>query len=298
MMSKVKTILGATDLSPRSDKALARAARLAREHKARLAIVHVQEDRARVEAEPQQIAGRLEQDLREKVMGCSLDDAPEITVVTGRPSPEIIRCARDSDADLIVAGEHGANLFADLFGRATAESLVREGERPVLVVKRTARGPYRRVLAAVDFSEHSRGALEYALELAPGAEIHVVHAYEGVERQLWRADVRQSEIMRYRRQSAKQARQEIKAFLDGINPGNKRLRRGIWFGRAPHVITMVAKRLRADLVAVGTAGRTGLPHLLIGSVAQHVMREVPSDVLVVRSRPARMETGSSRPGTA
>lgn len=60
-------------------------------------------------------------------------------------------------------------------------------------------------------------------------------------------------------------------------------------GRASHVIPKTAKRVRADLVAVGTTGRTGLPYILLGSVAEHVLREAPCDVLVARTEAVRFE---------
>jgi len=47
--------------------------------------------------------------------------------------------------------------------------------------------------------------------------------------------------------------------------------------------------MRAELVAVGTTGRTGIPHILLGSVAEHVLRETPCDVLVTRVKPAVFE---------
>ncbi|HXV50076.1 MAG TPA: universal stress protein, partial [Candidatus Binatia bacterium] len=58
----------------------------------------------------------------------------------------------------------------DLLLGTTAERVVRKGDRPVLVVKRAADAPYRRVVVGVDFSEDSRYALELALRLAPQAE--------------------------------------------------------------------------------------------------------------------------------
>jgi hypothetical protein len=78
--------------------------------------------------------------------------------------------------------------------------------------------------------------------------------------------------MRYRRQLAKKARQEMKGFLDIVRRGHKRLIGGIWFGRARHVIPMVAKRLRGD-----DQGRVGLPCILLGTVAKHVIRQVDSE---------------------
>lgn len=51
----------------------------------------------------------------------------------------------------------------------------------------------------------------------------------------------------------------------------------------------MSERLGPDLVAVGSAGRRGLPHLLLASVAQYVMREVQSDVLVLQSVRTRVD---------
>ena len=98
------------------------------------------------------------------------------------------------------------------------------------------------------------------------------------------AGITASGIMRYRAQVARQARHEMEEFMRTIHRGRKPIRREVCSGRPGREITTVARRLRADLVAVGTAGRTGIPYILLGSVAEHVMREAPCDVLVTRSR--------------
>jgi nucleotide-binding universal stress UspA family protein len=177
-------------------------------------------------------------------------------------------------------------MLVNAFGRATTADIVRRADRPLLVAKRGGQPPYRRVLVAIDFSEHSRSVLQFALKLAPWAKFHVLHAYEGVERQLWRTDVHPDDIRHYRRQFAKTARQQMRSFLGTVEARGKRLSSGIWFGRAPHVIVRVAKRLRADIVAVGTAGRTGLARMFVGSVAEYVLQHAGCDVLVVRTEPA------------
>jgi nucleotide-binding universal stress UspA family protein len=177
----------------------------------------------------------------------------------------------------------------DLLLGTTAEKVVRKGDRPVLVVKRAAHGPYRRVLVPVDFSENSRHALELALRVAPQAQFHVVHVYQGFEAQLRRVGIPKSEIVRQLRPLVEEARQNMGTFLGSIDNGGNRIKQVLWDGRAHDEITKVAKHLRAELVAVGTTGRSGLPYILLGSVAQHVLREVPCDVLVARAKPARFE---------
>jgi nucleotide-binding universal stress UspA family protein len=63
----------------------------------------------------------------------------------------------------------------------------------------------------------------------------------------------------------------------------------VWNGQARREITKIVKVLRADPVVVGTAGGAGIPYILLGSVAEHVMREARCDVLVVRSGSVRFK---------
>lgn len=281
----LKRLLAATDLSPRAEKAIARAAQVADEHGATLTVLHVLPGAAGYEARNQQIALKIEEDLRREVetLFPHRDRTATINVVTGTPFVEIIRRAREESDDLIFVGAHGAQFIKDLLVGTTAEKIVRKGDRSVLVVKQAPRRPYRRVLVPVDFSDESREALELALRLAPHARFHVLHAYRGIEGRLWRSDFTHDEVMSYRSQLRNEKRQEMKVFLRGIDCAGKPIRQMLRHGQAPHVITAVARHLHADLVSVGTVGRTGLPYILLGSVAEHVLREASCDALVVRS---------------
>jgi nucleotide-binding universal stress UspA family protein len=283
-LSRLKRFLIATDLSSRAGKAIGRAVQLAEEHRGTLTVLHILIGEAGYETHTKQITSKIEKDLRRKVEALSSkkNGVATVRVLPGTPFVEIIRQSREEAADLIVVGAHGEDFIKDLLLGTTAEKIARKGDRSVLVVKRSTQGPYRRVLVAVDFSENSRQALEFALRLAPQAEFHALHVYAGFEGMLRRAGITDSGIVRYQRQVAKEARQQMEAFLRSIDR-RKPIRREVWNGRAGREITTVARRLRADLVAVGTAGRTGIPYILLGSVAEHVMREAPCDVLVVRS---------------
>ncbi|MBI4525404.1 MAG: universal stress protein [Deltaproteobacteria bacterium] len=287
----LKRLLVATDFSPRADVAMRRAVQIVSEHGAALTLFHVSDPDARDDALARQLALDAEETLRRKIRALSLPDnaAATVRVATGKPFVEIIRRARQERVELVIVGAHGQHFWKDLLLGTTAEKVARKGDRPVLVVKRAPRGPYRRVLVPVDFSDHSRRALELALQLAPRAQFHVLHVYQGFEAQLRRAGLPVSEMVRHQRPLAKEARQEIDAFLGTIDHRGKPIRREVWNGRAHHEITRVARRLHADLVAVGTTGRTGLPYILLGSVAEHVLRELSCDVLVARAGSARFK---------
>ena len=279
-------ILAATDLSARAEKAIARAVQLADEHRATLTILHVLPDALGDEASKRQIVLQVEESLHRKVIKLSphREKTVSIQVATGRASVEIIRRAREKAVDIILVGAHGEQFINKLLFGRTAERIVRRGDRPVLVVKRRVRGPYRTVLVPTDFSDQSGQALELAMRVAPSAKYLVLHAYQGIEQQLWRSDFPKRDILRYRREAAKKSREQLKHFIHPRGLDNRFFVRLVRYGRAPQVISSVARRLRPDLVAVGSAGRTGLPYVLLGSVAEHVLREVSCDVLVARSR--------------
>jgi nucleotide-binding universal stress UspA family protein len=288
---RLKRFLIATDLSSRAEKAVGRAVQLAEEHRGTLTILHILTRQAGYETRTQQIASKIEKDLRRKVeaLAAKKSSVASVRALPGTPFVEIIRQGREEAADLILVGAHGENFIKDLLLGTTAEKIVRKGDRSVLVVKQAAQHSYRRVLVAVDFSDNSRNALELALRLAPQAEFHALHVYAGVEGMLRGAGVTDAGIVRYQRQVAKEARQQMEVFMRSIDRRRKPIRREVWNGRAGREITRIARRLRADLVAVGTAGRTGIPYILLGSVAEHVMREAPCDVLVARSGTSRFE---------
>ena len=277
-------ILVATDLSAGAERAIARAVQLAEEHRATLTILHVLPEAVGDEASKRQIVLQVEKYLHRKVIKPSphREKTVSIQVVTGTAFVEIIRRAREKAADIILVGAHGEQFINKLLFGTTAEKIVRRGDRPVLVVKRRVRGPYRTVLVPTDFSDQSGQALALAMRVGPGAKYLLLHAYQGIEQQLWRSDFPKSDILRYRRELAKQSREQLRHFIHHRGLDNTSFVRLVRYGRAPQVISSVARRLRPDLVAVGSAGRTGLPHVLLGSVAEHVLREVSCDVLVTR----------------
>jgi nucleotide-binding universal stress UspA family protein len=160
---------------------------------------------------------------------------------------------------------------------------VRKAGVPVLVVGPKPRGPYERVLLALEAAPESRGVAETARRIVPDAVrasvLHVVEVpFEGYAR-LGRAP--EEHIRRQRTGAGKSSRKALdevtRAFTEsGVTP-----RVLLRHGDARVAILEAARRSCCDLVVVGTHGRGGITHVLIGSVAQEVVRSAPSDVLVV-----------------
>ena len=282
--SGVKQLLVASDLSPRADRAVVRAIQLAKEHQALLTVLHVAPGSLSIDT---QQAAALDHELRQRIRSLAAlpEDSLTLRVTAGEPFVEVIRCARDVGADLTVVGAHGAQFLKDMIFGATAEKIVRNGDRSVLVVNQPLAEPYQRLIVAVDFSEESRRALTLAQHLAPQAHCRVLHVYEGYEAQLRRANVTEAELTRHRFQRRKDARKQLETFLQAMSLNDQPVKRIVKEGVPYHAIIHAAKRVHADLLVVGTTGRSGLPYLLLGSVAERVVREASCDVLVVRSGP-------------
>jgi nucleotide-binding universal stress UspA family protein len=281
----MRRVLAATDLSSRSDRALRRAALLAKEAQAELLVLHAVDDdqpRSLVELERREARALL----RQQIAGVpELQSAVQASALVGEGDAfqAILRAAEAEGADIVVLGEHRRSLLRDIFTGTTVERVIRNGTRPVLMVNQPPAGSYRRVLAATDLSEHSGHALRTAdrLGLLRGAAVTVLHAYEPAGMgTITRAGLSDTEVRALLAEAAREAR----AVLDGFVAELDFLRlpqRLAEEGRPATVIKEAAERLRPDLLVMGTAGAGLLRRMVFGSVAAEVVGVVRCDALVV-----------------
>jgi nucleotide-binding universal stress UspA family protein len=285
-------VLVATDFSPGASHAVARAVRLPMAAGATITLLNVlpSNPRPRVVGAARRALAQQASAARRAARGVGLQNVSVFTCVArGKPFVEVIGCARDLKAQLIVLGRHGRGTFRDLLLGSTAERVLRKSATPVLVVTAHAAGPYLRPLVAVDDSETCRRAFELMLQIVgPGANcINVVHAYSApYEEALWRTGLSEKELREYRLAAKNEARTMVDAFLAVCARGERAVRVSLRRGDPRRVILHVAAQRRSDLLALGTQGRSGPVHVLIGSVAEAVVRAAPCDVLL--ARPAKL----------
>jgi universal stress protein A len=134
----------------------------------------------------------------------------------------------------------------------------------------------------VDFSEMSRKALVYAASFAGqfGAKILLLHVVEPVPAPPEVVYLQTGSIYD---EDRKIAEEQMSLWRQAAAKGatvTAKVRSGI----AYREIIEAAKETKADLIVLGTQGRTGLAHLLLGSTAERVVREAGCPVLVVRPR--------------
>ncbi|MBC7170924.1 MAG: universal stress protein, partial [Polyangiaceae bacterium] len=140
----------------------------------------------------------------------------------------------------------------------------------------------RTVLCPIDFSQGSSAATEYAIELAQklGARVHLLHVYPLP--MLAAPDGGLMVTPQTVAQMSEEAAQATKRIGEEWRQKGFEIETHVGDG-APHLeIVRTAERLHADLIVMGTHGRSGLAHFLIGSVAEKVVRSSPIPVLTVR----------------
>lgn len=220
---------------------------------------------------------------------------------------EICRLAQRLSADLIVLSTHGRTGLKHTFVGSTAERVVQHSPCPVLVARQRAKkalaakghqnsdGHVPTILVPVDFSDASPGALEYAIEFATGVSarlilLHVMHLDGALSKDGY-AVYRNPDI----RQSARrEAARHMEAFVQAADFGEVKFETLLKIGHPISEICAVAEECEADLIITATHGRTGFRHLLIGSVAELVVRHATSPVLVVPSHPEVRVKGLER----
>jgi universal stress protein A len=142
----------------------------------------------------------------------------------------------------------------------------------------------KRILFATDFSPPSQHAMDYACELASqfNSDLHVLHVlqdpipfYGEPGMMIAVAD----DYLIKQRAGAQRALDEIPPKEHSV--GNRTVRT-LRLGSPFVEIVRYAKEAAIDLIVIGTHGRTGLKHVLLGSVAENVVRKAPCPVLTVR----------------
>jgi len=280
-----RTLLVATDFSTRSDRALRRAVLLAKDIDARMRLVHVVDNDQPlriVKAERLAASEILDEQARSIVSRDGLDC--EALIVEGDPFEGITSAADDFRADLVIIGPHRRQALKDVFVGTTAERVVRSSRCPVLMANGVPAGAYRHALVAVDFSPCAADALRAVTDLGIGRSVavSVVHVFEAPGTSaMMRGSVDADRVADYLEGEQDSASRKLDAFLSstGMDPIGRFVRQ-VDTSVATSV-TDAALEASADLIVVGTSGRSGIANLLLGSVAQQVLRSATVDVLAV-----------------
>ena len=297
-----KHVVAAIDLASGGTNVAVHAAQLASLNNATVHLVHVAEsppaslkrmlDRKelsahmrRVKAEARARLDKLVNDLKED------GHRAAAYVAEGKPARELLACAEELGAGLIVAGAGVTEGTEWLFVGTTADRLVRNSKVPVLVVGTESVQPLKRILVPTDLDRADQGALRVASKIAMGEKgrVSVLHAYS----QPSLLHGYSGDVAGLRRRAKSKATDDLTAWVDGC-----KLPEG---ARAPHkilkkctdevdpasAIVADATRLNMDLIVMALGGVTFLESFMIGAVAERVIRHLPCSLLTLPQAWAR-----------
>lgn len=284
----MEVILVPTDLSERSDRALRRAALLARQFEAAILLVHVIDD-----DQPSRIvnAERDETMALLRKIAATLHDvdgvACETRVILASPFVGIAQAAADAAPDLLVIGPHRRQVLKDVFVGTTAERTIRSVDCPVLMVNAAPAGQYRHALQTTDLSAPSRDGLQRfkSLGLGEGIQNSLLYLFDAPALRLVMAHtMSQQDQKMYVLDEQATAETELAAF--SASAGLQDIRQLVRYEAtaAQHEVLKIAEEEGADLIVMSTNGRGGIARILIGSVTEQVLRNASVDVLAIPPR--------------
>ncbi len=282
-MSMNGPVLVATDLSEGADEAVRQADALARHAGGRLHVCHVlpeilhvrmlfpqlqQQDANDMQALERKVTNVVTERVQELTRRSAADYAVEVDA--GSPHAGILRAAEKLGAGVLVVGP----------GRV-AERVARSASCHVLVARPSPSG---KVLGATDFSDASLPAVEAAVMEASRRHVPLCLLHSVDLRPIeWAGMPMAFPVPTVSQHVADELRADLltrlQASLERFRAEGECL---VVDGPAAHAIVKAARDLPAELVVVGTRGRTGLSRLTLGSVAEAVLSSAPCSVLVVR----------------
>lgn len=295
-MNTTSSIVVGIDFTPGCAAALREALRIASWNRAAVRAVHVIDTLVATELE--QALSSYQENVREAIAAdargawaifsgsISGAQAVPLDVRIDNRIRGILAGARDAKADLLVLGAHASRETEVGLG-TIATSCVRHATTKVLLVRDTQTGPFKEVVACVDFSPTSLLALDQAARVAAqdGAALHVLHVFDAPWHQLHYRSPTPETDPHFQQQYREGLERRLVAFAGELGREIDYLKpRFLLYDHQGHRSGIVdyAKSVGADLIVMGARGRTNLRDLLMGSTAEKTLRDSRCSVLAVK----------------
>ena len=290
-MKLLEHVLVPIDFGPRTDSVIAAATCLAETFGCQVHLLHVlpEIDDALPEAlevmrmARQGAAGRLAE-VRSRLEEAGASTAEEI-VAEGSPFDQIILHAEEIEANVIMVGSRNDDGAAGLRIGMTAERLCRMASTPVWVVAAESTTGPTRILCPVDCSSPSKRALQSAIHLARrfDARLFVLHVIRPVSTS---SGLIPSVQRGMQQKHVASETTRFEGFLGEFDFHGIRWEKAVREGIPADTIIATVSEFSADLVIMGSVGRTGLSQVFLGSVAGKVARQLQCSLVMLKAEDA------------
>ncbi len=292
-MKKLHHVIAAIDFTSSCRIALREAVHRASLDGASITAVHVMDEflvhelKSALSADQATIRAEWVERLKKFVDDAEVGAGVNAEVRIGNPFTELVEACRAHSADLLVMGAKGSRNEPHRIGVITAKC-VRKAPVDVLVVREDAQGPFKKIVACVDFSENSAKAVQCALHVAQqdGGSLDCLHVFQSaLAMSLDYGGFAPSLPATYDPEAVANWRKDLASFLEPL------ARDAGTVAVAQHVTERVNIReaildhvneVHATLVVLGTNGKTGLREMLIGTTAEKIVQHAACSILAVK----------------
>ncbi len=293
-MKKFANIVVGVDFSESCDRAFEEANRIANWDGANLFAIHVLDETIADhlgeggDSARSRLTSEADMELAEHVkqlLGDRGKATPEFII--GSPFRELARCVDEHDGDLLVLGSgHDPSHVG-----AVASKCIRRIGCDVLLVRERQREAFRHIVVCVDFSSNSKKALDEAIRIAKqdGARLDLVHVHRPITDLLAERSYFTAIVPDLSRDVDEVALEGIHRDLDQLAAAARAegietrcvVERCVDFRKA---IIDYLRASGADLVVMGTQGRSKLKSMILGTTAERVLNHAPCSVLAIKPR--------------
>lgn len=281
-----KRILVPADGSPESEAVFSAILPLVRADASQVTVLYVVEDADESFMPPARLAKACGA-LRATQVNAHLE------LRQGRPAEEILRVAKERSVDLIAMSTHGRGGVVRLIAGSVAEEVLRKTDLPVLIT-RPGVGVHalKRIVVALDGSERSESILPEAARLA--RRLRAMVEVLRVAMPTVAAGAGEAPIVL----PPEDPMPYLAPIVAALEKEGIPARAVALEGRASQQILAYLRENEGALLCMTTHGRSGLARIMLGSVAEEVVRETPCPVLLRRSVPAPAAQGAAKKKTA
>ncbi|HAT1740773.1 TPA: universal stress protein [Legionella pneumophila] len=290
----LSNILIASDFSKHADWALQRTVALAKSNQTKIHFLHVATPPLSsivpsfdTEMQPNFLSEKkeIEERILKKLKNNHHKHFANISVVLGRASDEVVRCADENHCELIVVGAHGTYYINDYVLGTTSGSIIRQSRVPVLLIKKEPDFAYDKILIATDLSEANKETVQFAFHCFPNATFQLLYIVDVYYRQFLNPNDLDEKFTDTKHPKIKNILEKLDVFLSECGVNKSKFEKKIIGGYYADAILEQANQWKADLLAFGTQGKSRLHYLLMGSVAKRILHLSSLDMLVVPPKP-------------
>jgi len=283
-MKLLEKILVPVTLEENRSSHLETAVALAKTFKSQIIVIHVLPEQAKHASVNQYVLKHVEKDLDTVIKDLHEEDVTIKRIIEyGNTFDRIMTCAEDEGVNLILFSNFIEQQNGKYSMDVVAEKLVRKSDKPVWIVRDGDRTFPNAMLCTVDFSDASRRALSNAIKIARTFKkrLYILNIMKPVENNF---SPRYSiDFEEENKKIARENKKLFEEFLAEFNFTDVDYETIIEKGEPASEILSFVSRKNIDLLFMGATGKTFLQRVLLGSVTEKLIRELPCSMVITKA---------------